>query len=77
MYVIYTYSFFLQSFSGILFIILFLLALMFILIYRHQQRHKGEYLTQEDKGADEDSADAAVVNSTTGHHVTKKKEWFI
>lgn len=50
---------------------------MFFLIYRHQQRHKGEYLTQEDKGADEADADDAVVHSTTGHHVTKKKEWFI
>lgn len=51
---------------------------MAILIYRHQSRHKGEYLTQEDKGADDAlDPDEAVVHSTTGHHVTKKKEWFI
>jgi contactin associated protein-like 2 len=61
----------------VLFIILLLLAIVAILIYRHNQRHKGEYLTQEDKGADEADADDAVVHSTTGHHVTKKKEWFI
>lgn len=51
---------------------------MAILIYRHQSRHKGEYLTQEDKGADDAmDMDDAVVLGTTGHHVTKKKEWFI
>lgn len=63
---------------GLLLIILLLLLLMGILIYRHQSRHKGEYLTQEDKGADDAmDPDEAVVHSTTGHHVTKKKEWFI
>jgi contactin associated protein-like 2 len=63
--------------SSIFLIILLCLIAVFFLIYRHQQRHKGEYLTQEDKGADEADADDAVVHSTTGHHVTKKKEWFI
>lgn len=64
--------------TGLLLIILLLLAIMAILIYRHQSRHKGEYLTQEDKGADDAlDPDEAVVHSTTGHHVTKKKEWFI
>lgn len=65
-------------FPGLLFIILLLLLIMAILIYRHMSRHKGEYLTQEDKGADDAlDPDDAVVHSTTGHHVTKKKEWFI
>lgn len=63
---------------GLLLIILLLLLLMGILIYRHMSRHKGEYLTQEDKGADDAmDPDEAVVHSATGHHVTKKKEWFI
>ena len=64
--------------AGVLLIILLLLILMAILIYRHQSRHKGEYLTQEDKGADDAmDPDEAVVQGTTGHHVTKKREWFI
>lgn len=64
--------------GSLLFIILLLLLIMAILIYRHMSRHKGEYLTQEDKGADDAlDPDDAVVHSTTGHHVTKKKEWFI
>lgn len=51
---------------------------MAILIGRYLSRHKGEYLTQEDKGADEAmDPDEAVVHSTTGHQVTKRKEWFI
>ncbi len=69
---------FFTSLTGLLFIILLLLLIMAILIYRHMSRHKGEYLTQEDKGADDAlDPDDAVVHSTTGHHVTKKKEWFI
>ena len=50
---------------------------MAILIGRYLSRHKGEYLTQEDKGADQMDPDEAVVHSTTGHQVTKRKEWFI
>lgn len=51
---------------------------MAILIGRYLARHKGEYLTQEDKGADTAfDPDDAVVHSTTGHQVTKRKEWFI
>ena len=72
------YLFNLKYSTGLLFIILLLLLIMAILIYRHMSRHKGEYLTQEDKGADDAlDPDDAVVHSTTGHHVTKKKEWFI
>lgn len=51
---------------------------MALLIGRYLARHKGEYLTQEDKGADTAfDPDDAVVHSTTGHQVTKRKEWFI
>lgn len=55
-----------------------LLVLMAIVIGRYLNHHKGEYLTQEDKGADIcDDPDEAVINSATGHQVTKRKEWFI
>ena len=38
----------------------------------------GEYLTREDEGAhDAFDADTAVLQGRTGHHVEKKKEWFI
>lgn len=51
---------------------------MAILIGRYLSRHKGEYLTQEDKGADAcDDPDEAIVAGHTGHQVTKRKEWFI
>lgn len=60
---------------AILFILLLLIAL---LCGRYLSRHKGEYLTQEDKGADDAmDPDDAVIHSHTGHQVTKRKEWFI
>lgn len=63
---------------GILALIFLLLVIMAILIGRYLSRHKGEYLTQEDKGADSAlDPDEAVVSGTTGHQVTKRKEWFI
>lgn len=66
------------EFTAILAIIFLLLVIMAILIGRYLSRHKGEYLTQEDKGADAcDDPDEAIVNSATGHQVTKRKEWFI
>lgn len=64
--------------TAILAILFLLLVIMAILIGRYLSRHKGEYLTQEDKGADAcDDPDEAIVNSATGHQVTKRKEWFI
>lgn len=64
--------------GSVLFIILLALIVMMILIGRYMARHKGEYLTQEDKGAEVAlDPDSAVVHSTTGHQVQKKKEWFI
>ncbi|XP_055840610.1 neurexin-4 isoform X1 [Episyrphus balteatus] len=64
---------------GTLLAILFILIIiMVVLIGRYLHRHKGDYLTHEDKGADNaDDPDEAVVQSTTGHQVTKRKEWFI
>ncbi|PSN48824.1 Neurexin-4 [Blattella germanica] len=64
--------------GGILAIIFLALVIMALLIGRYLARHKGEYLTQEDKGAETAlDPDSAVVRSTTGHQVQKKKEWFI
>ncbi|CAG2055774.1 unnamed protein product, partial [Timema podura] len=64
--------------GGVLAVIFLALLIMAILIGRYLARHKGEYLTQEDKGADSAmDPDSAVVRSATGHQVQKKKEWFI
>lgn len=64
--------------GSVLAVILIALIIMAILIGRYMSRHKGEYLTQEDKGAEIAlDPDSAVVHSTTGHQVQKKKEWFI
>lgn len=67
------------SFSiGILAVIFIAFVIMAILVGRYVARHKGEYLTQEDKGAEVAmDPDSAVVRSRTGHQVNKKKEWFI
>lgn len=66
------------SFTAILAVIFLLVVIMFILLGRYWNRQKGEYLTQEDKGADAcDDPDEAIVAGHTGHQVTKRKEWFI
>ncbi|XP_057341760.1 neurexin-4 isoform X1 [Microplitis mediator] len=64
--------------GSILTVIVIALIIMAVLIGRYMSRHKGEYLTQEDKGAELAlDPDSAVVHSATGHQVQKKKEWFI
>ncbi|KAL1140158.1 hypothetical protein AAG570_000090, partial [Ranatra chinensis] len=64
--------------GGVVALILLLLILVALLVARYIARHKGEYLTQEDHGADKAlDPDSAVVSSTTGHQVQKKREWFI
>ncbi|XP_063906965.1 neurexin-4 isoform X1 [Zophobas morio] len=64
--------------GSVLAIIFLALVILAIIIGRYLHRHKGEYLTQEDAGADTAlDPDTAVVHGTTGHHVQKKKEWFI
>lgn len=64
--------------GSVLAVLLIAVVIMAILIGRYMSRHKGEYLTQEDKGAEIAlDPDSAVVNSATGHQVQKKKEWFI
>ena len=68
--------------SAILGVILAFLFLSIIagsvLLGQYLNRHKGEYVTREDEGAqDAFDADTAVLQGRTGHHVEKKKEWFI
>ncbi|XP_064214176.1 neurexin-4 isoform X2 [Tribolium castaneum] len=64
--------------GSVLAIIFLALVILAVIIGRYLHRHKGEYLTQEDAGADTAlDPDTAVVHGTTGHHVQKKKEWFI
>lgn len=66
------------SFLVLLVILFLLLLLMFFLIGRYLHRHKGDYLTHEDQGADgADDPDDAVLHSTTGHQVRKRTEIFI
>nr|CAG4640603.1 EOG090X00DN [Eulimnadia texana] len=64
--------------GAILAVLFIAIVCMAILIGRYMSRHKGDYLTQEDKGA-ENAIDEhfAVMNSATGHHVEHKKEIFI
>lgn len=65
-------------FLGIFSIILIAICILLILVGRYVARHKGDYITQEDRGADIAlDPDDAVIHSTTGHQVQKKREWFI
>ena len=49
-----------------------------IILGKYMNRHKGEYLTREDEGAqDAFDADTAVLQGRTGHQVEKKKEWLL
>ncbi|RZF46692.1 hypothetical protein LSTR_LSTR002555 [Laodelphax striatellus] len=64
--------------GGILALIFVAIVIMAILIGRYVARHKGEYLTQEDKGADDASLTcSAVVRAATGPQVQKRREGFI
>lgn len=65
-------------FLGIVALILLILIIAALLAGRYIARHKGEYLTQEDRGAELAlDPDEAVIESTRGHQVQKKREWFI
>ncbi|KAL1452559.1 hypothetical protein WDU94_006777, partial [Cyamophila willieti] len=64
--------------GGVLSILLIILVVLALVIGRLVARHKGEYLTQEDVGADTAfDPDSAVMQGSRGHQVQKKKEWFI
>ena len=54
------------------------LVISAVLVGKYINRQKGEYVTREDEGANEAfDADTAVLQGRTGHHVERKKEWFI
>lgn len=58
--------------------IFILLVVVCVAIGKYMNRHKGDYYTKEDEGADGAfDADTAVLQGRTGHQVEKKKEWFI
>ena len=64
---------------AIILVVLLIGTIVFIvLLCQFANRQKGAYLTREDEGAyDAFDADTAVLQGRTGHHVEKKKEWFI
>ncbi|XP_063893286.1 neurexin-4 isoform X2 [Helicoverpa armigera] len=58
--------------------IFLLLIIVAIVLVRALSRHKGEYLTQEERGADGAAdPDAAALAAATGPRVTKRREFFI
>lgn len=58
--------------------IFLLLIIVAIILVRALSRHKGEYLTQEERGADGAAdPDAAALAAATGPRVTKRREFFI
>ncbi|XP_050545470.1 neurexin-4 isoform X2 [Daktulosphaira vitifoliae] len=64
--------------GGVFSFILLAILILAFLVGRYVARHKGDYITQEDRGADIAlDPDDAVIHSTTGHQVQKKREWFI
>jgi len=64
--------------GSVLAIIFILIVIIAVCIGKYMNRHKGEYMTREDEGAqDAFDADTAVLQGRTGHQVEKKKEWFI
>ncbi|CAK1542832.1 unnamed protein product [Leptosia nina] len=59
------------------FIFLLLIAVAIVLV-RALSRHKGEYLTQEERGAEGAAdPDSAALAAATGPRVTKRREFFI
>ncbi|XP_013164723.1 PREDICTED: neurexin-4 isoform X1 [Papilio xuthus] len=58
--------------------IFLLLVVVAVVLVRALSRHKGEYLTQEERGADGAAdPDAAALAAATGARVTKRREFFI
>ncbi|XP_049869625.1 neurexin-4 [Pectinophora gossypiella] len=58
--------------------IFLLLIVVAVVLVRALSRHKGEYLTQEERGADGAAdPDSAALAAATGPRVTKRREFFI
>ncbi|CAH2071974.1 unnamed protein product, partial [Iphiclides podalirius] len=62
----------------VLVFIFLLLIIVAVVLVRALSRHKGEYLTQEERGADGAAdPDSAALAAATGARVTKRREFFI
>ncbi|XP_060801715.1 neurexin-4 [Amyelois transitella] len=64
--------------ATVLALIFVLLIIVAVVLVRALSRHKGEYLTQEERGAEHAAdPDAAALAAATGPRVSKRREFFI
>ncbi|KTF81394.1 hypothetical protein cypCar_00020235 [Cyprinus carpio] len=65
--------------GGVVAVVVFITLCFIIVVGRYLARHKGTYLTNEAKGAeDAPDADTAIINAEGNHaHAEEKKEYFI
>lgn len=65
--------------GGVVAVVVFVTLCLLIVLGRYLARHKGTYLTNEAKGADDaPDADTAIINAEGNHaHTEEKKEYFI
>ncbi|XP_067290130.1 cell adhesion molecule 2a isoform X3 [Pseudorasbora parva] len=65
--------------GGVVAVVVFATLCLIIVLGRYLARHKGTYLTNEAKGADDaPDADTAIINADGNHaHAEEKKEYFI
>ncbi|XP_030216790.1 cell adhesion molecule 2a isoform X2 [Gadus morhua] len=65
--------------GGVVAVVVFVTLCLIIVLGRYLARHKGTYLTNEAKGADDaPDADTAIINAEGNHaHTEEKKEYFI
>ncbi|KAF6717194.1 Cell adhesion molecule 2 [Oryzias melastigma] len=65
--------------GGVVAVVVFVTLCLIIVLGRYLARHKGTYLTNEAKGADDaPDADTAIINAEGNHaHAEEKKEYFI
>ncbi|XP_065146748.1 cell adhesion molecule 2a isoform X3 [Paramisgurnus dabryanus] len=65
--------------GGVVAVVVFVTLCLIIVLGRYLARHKGTYLTNEAKGADDaPDADTAIINADGNHaHAEEKKEYFI
>lgn len=64
--------------GGVVAVVVFVTLCVIIVLGRYLARHKGTYLTNEAKGADDaPDADTAIINAEGNHASEEKKEYFI
>ncbi|XP_076130309.1 cell adhesion molecule 2a isoform X1 [Alosa pseudoharengus] len=64
--------------GGVVAVVVFVTLCLIIVLGRYLARHKGTYLTNEAKGADDaPDADTAIINAEGNHASEEKKEYFI